>query len=146
MMVAEPTVAVTVNYPSIPLKPDNLIAPDNPNAVLLLFQRDCVNLTLEVGQEIILGRIHPTNAVEPQVDLTTYGGCMDGVSRLHAALTRDVSGWYLTDLESSNGTWVNGTRIAPYVPYRLMEVNDIRFTHLEVKIVLPDSSSPESHV
>jgi hypothetical protein len=33
------------------------------------------------------------------------------VSRHHARLERDGSGWLVVDLESTNGTWVNGERI-----------------------------------
>src|SRR5881397_1148139 len=33
------------------------------------------------------------------------------VSRLHAVLERFPAGWCVTDLGSSNGTWVNGERI-----------------------------------
>jgi len=34
------------------------------------------------------------------------------VSRRHARLDRTAEGWRLTDLGSSNGTFVNGRRIA----------------------------------
>jgi signal transduction histidine kinase len=33
------------------------------------------------------------------------------ISRRHAALTPDMGRWYITDLESSNGTFVNGVRV-----------------------------------
>lgn len=33
------------------------------------------------------------------------------VSRKHCALSREVNGWYVYDLDSTNGTYVNGTRI-----------------------------------
>jgi FHA domain/Domain of unknown function (DUF1707) len=42
-------------------------------------------------------------------------GCVitdDTVSRRHAKLTRTTTGWTLRDLASSNGTYVNGARIA----------------------------------
>jgi len=32
-------------------------------------------------------------------------------SHLHAVLERFAAGWCVTDLGSSNGTWLNGTRI-----------------------------------
>ena len=33
------------------------------------------------------------------------------VSREHAVLVRDESGWLLEDLQSANGTWYRGERI-----------------------------------
>ncbi|CAG0971552.1 two-component system, NtrC family, sensor kinase [Phycisphaerales bacterium] len=35
----------------------------------------------------------------------------NAVSRRHAELTPDDGAWYIRDLQSQNGTWVNGTRI-----------------------------------
>jgi len=35
----------------------------------------------------------------------------DTVSRRHAALARDAEGWTVTDLGSSNGTWLDGRRV-----------------------------------
>src|SRR6185369_16448921 len=34
------------------------------------------------------------------------------VSRRHAELTPDNKAWYIRDLSSQNGTWVNGVRIS----------------------------------
>lgn len=41
------------------------------------------------------------------------------LSRDHARLTADPAGWWLTDLESRNGTAVNGLPLDPGVPRRL---------------------------
>jgi DNA-binding CsgD family transcriptional regulator len=41
-----------------------------------------------------------------------------GVSRLHAVVERLGSGWSIRDLDSTNGTWVNGRRIAAEHPLR----------------------------
>lgn len=34
------------------------------------------------------------------------------VSRYHARISRDAEGWWLQDLQSANGTWINGRRLA----------------------------------
>ena len=39
-------------------------------------------------------------------------------SRLHAVLEQFAAGWCVTDLGSSNGTWVNGERIWSAQPLR----------------------------
>jgi pSer/pThr/pTyr-binding forkhead associated (FHA) protein len=49
------------------------------------------------------------------------------VSRCHAMLLRDSSGWLLVDLESTNGTLVNGVPAQPDAPVRLADGDSIRF-------------------
>lgn len=46
------------------------------------------------------------------------------VSRRHAEIAHDGRGWVLTDLGSSNGTWVNGSRISG--PHRVSSATTIR--------------------
>ncbi|HET7322497.1 MAG TPA: FHA domain-containing protein [Longimicrobiaceae bacterium] len=51
----------------------------------------------------------------------------DSVSRAHAALDHEGGGWRLTDLDSTNGTYVNGVRLAPRVPTPLPDGAEVRF-------------------
>lgn len=66
-------------------------------------------------------------------DRTTVGSAgengvaLDGdptASHLHAVLERFAAGWCVTDLGSSNGTWVNGERI--WSSHRLRHGDEIR--------------------
>jgi hypothetical protein len=52
------------------------------------------------------------------------------VSRLHAQLERTSDGWLLSDLESTNGTRVNGWRVRGKVPVRAGDL--VSFGNLEV--------------
>jgi pSer/pThr/pTyr-binding forkhead associated (FHA) protein len=52
------------------------------------------------------------------------------VSRLHAQLERTPEGWLLSDLESTNGTRVNGWRVRGKVPVRAGDL--VSFGNLEV--------------
>ena len=52
------------------------------------------------------------------------------VSRLHAQLDRTPGGWLLSDLESTNGTRVNGWRVRGKVPVRVGDL--VSFGSLEV--------------
>ena len=51
------------------------------------------------------------------------------VSRRHAELTPDSGSWYVRDLKSHNGTWVNGTQIAKRVPSRCCRIANIGSSH-----------------
>ena len=52
------------------------------------------------------------------------------VSRLHAQLERTPEGWLLSDLESTNGTRLNGWRVRGKVPVRAGDL--VSFGNLEV--------------
>lgn len=115
-------------------KQTNISAAD---CVALIFSTSTLNVSLKCGDEIMLGRLHPTNKIQPQVDLTERGGGLYGVSRLHAALRRNDDSWWIEDLDSSNGTWVDGERVAPFCAVRLNARSKVMLANLEVEIVLP---------
>jgi pSer/pThr/pTyr-binding forkhead associated (FHA) protein len=52
------------------------------------------------------------------------------VSRLHAQLERTADGWLLSDLESTNGTRVNGWRVRGKIPVRAGDL--VSFGSLDV--------------
>jgi pSer/pThr/pTyr-binding forkhead associated (FHA) protein len=70
--------------------------------------------------ELINDRSTVGNAVENDVALTEDATA----SHLHAVLERFAAGWCVTDLGSSNGTWVNGERI--WASRRLRHGDEIR--------------------
>jgi hypothetical protein len=51
----------------------------------------------------------------------------DSVSDVHARLEYDTGGWRLTDLESTNGTTVEGVRLAPHIPTPVHAGMAVRF-------------------
>ena len=61
------------------------------------------------------------------------------VSRQHAQLERTPDGWLLSDLESTNGTRVNGWRVRGQVPVKTGDL--VSFGSLEV-ILAPADSPP----
>jgi S-DNA-T family DNA segregation ATPase FtsK/SpoIIIE len=65
-----------------------------------------VRLTLVYGEPVRLGR-HETGAVGEGI------GQHKNVSRLHAQLELKPDGVVITDLGSTNGTFVDGLRIEP---------------------------------
>jgi hypothetical protein len=62
------------------------------------------------------------------------------VSRRHAQLERTKDGWQITDLESTNGTRVNGWRVRGKVPVRVGDV--VSFGNLETVFLRGDDPVP----
>lgn len=82
-----------------------------------------IELVIERGT--LAGRVIPLQP--PQVVLGRGGEMGPGrvalpdpaASRQHACLRSGPEGWSLVDLESTNGTYLNGQRLLPHQPHRL---------------------------
>jgi hypothetical protein len=62
-------------------------------------------------REIIIGREDPVNGIFPDIDLTDHGGDEGGVSRKHARVTLEGGQFAIEDLNSTNHTYVNRSRL-----------------------------------
>jgi hypothetical protein len=72
-------------------------------------------LPLADRTEFTLGRSAEGQPIVPDVDLSPHNAYASGVSRLHAVLKLIKDQIILMDLGSSNGTYLNGNRLPPYV-------------------------------
>jgi len=84
--------------------------------------------------EARIGRLDPTRGIFPDLDLTPDGGLEHGVSRLHAVIRRDDRGIFLIDLDSINGTMINGRRLPPHQPYPLHSGDEVRLGRLVMHV------------
>ena len=84
--------------------------------------------------ELIIGRAHKGSA--PDIDLGPYGGSQAGVSRQHSRLLYKDKQWYVEDLGSTNGTFVNGARLAPHRPVAFKDGDLIRCGQIELELRL----------
>jgi pSer/pThr/pTyr-binding forkhead associated (FHA) protein len=75
------------------------------------------------GTEMLIGRASAARGIFPDIDITSPAGGVPedtGVSLSHARLVRGAGGtWSVTDLDSINGTRVNGRAIRPGIPVPL---------------------------
>jgi hypothetical protein len=85
-------------------------------------------------KEVILGR-KTGEAAEPLVDLTDLDGFAKGVSRRHALIRALENGYVIVDLNSSNGTWLNGKRLAPTKANDLASGSAVQLGHLKLFII-----------
>jgi len=93
-------------------------------------------VTLELKEEIQVGRSDPANQFWPGLDLTVDEGAHKGVSRRHAAIQHSNRGIVLVDLNSTNGTTLNGYRLPPDLPYPLHNGDEVSFGRLLVHVFL----------
>jgi hypothetical protein len=83
--------------------------------------------------ELYIGR-QESGHEKPDMDLSMWGAFHRGVSREHALLIRTTSQLLLSDLDSTNGTFVNGERLNPDEPQVLHSGDEVTFGSLTVRV------------
>lgn len=91
-------------------------------------------ITLMGKDEYRLGRVDPQQQDNPDLDLTPYNGLTLGVSRIHLCVQQTEDGIAITDLGSSNGTYLKGKRLRPNRASVIKSGDDIRLGKLDLKI------------
>src|SRR5262249_52050362 len=82
----------------------------HPNPVT--FEINGEQVALPQGDTLVIGRrTLPADTEQPDVDLSRFAATQMGVSRTHMRLVRRDNLLYMCDLESRNGTWLNGKRL-----------------------------------
>jgi ribosomal protein L32 len=95
-------------------------------------------------QEIIMGRRDPNTGGMPDVDLTAYAGYRMGVSRRHAAIRLQDKQLQVSDLGSSNGTFLNGTRLNAHRPYPLRDGDEVRLGQMVLRLYFQSNKDRKS--
>jgi predicted component of type VI protein secretion system len=93
-------------------------------------------LPLPDRTEFTLGRSAEGQPIVPDVDLAPYNAYVNGVSRLHAAIKRVISRIVVVDLGSSNGTYLNGTRLTPYVEMPVVHGDLVYLGKLKIQVLI----------
>jgi serine/threonine protein kinase len=94
-------------------------------------------ITLDEGQEFVLGRVDEGMQNKPEIDLSAFQAFQKGVSRRHALVTLgEKKTVNLTDLNSTNGTWVNGTKIKAQIPMTLHHGDVISLGKLVIQVLV----------
>jgi len=93
-------------------------------------------LPLSERIEFTVGRIGEGQPIMPDIDLTPYQAFVKGVSRLHTALKREGKRVLVMDLDSSNGTYLNGKRLKPNTYNTLDHGDIISLGKLKIQVLL----------
>ena len=100
-------------------------------------------LTVDVRKPIILGR--SSTQAQNVVDLTAFNALEHGVSRRHCKLELKDGQLLVTDLESSNGTYLNNKHLVPHQKYVVLHGDRLILgtLHLTVEYLTLNDDSPQ---
>ena len=91
---------------------------------------------LPPAPELYLGRLDAAHGIFPDLDLTADGGLEGGVSRRHAKIHQQGNRFFIEDVGSANGTFLNGQRLTPYLPHPLHDGDELQLGKLRLKVIL----------
>jgi hypothetical protein len=103
--------------------------------VILLVRGMAERLVMQENVVYRLGRFELGARGETDIDLTPYGAMDRGVSRMHAQLELKDNKLYITDLNSTNGTYLNASRIEPFQAMVLHKGDDVILGRLAVQVL-----------
>ena len=84
--------------------------------------------------DVVIGRSSNANALSPDIDLTHYDAEALGVSRLHVSIKRSDKTLTITDMNSSNKTYLNGQVLHPNEVRVLNDNDEIRLGRLYLRV------------
>jgi pSer/pThr/pTyr-binding forkhead associated (FHA) protein len=85
--------------------------------------------------EFILGRSTEGQTIIPDIDLSSYNAYEKGVSRLHATINIQGENVLIKDLDSANGTWINGKRVDPQKDYNINHGDNVILGQLVFQVL-----------
>lgn len=129
-----PSLFDTVNDPNFPPASTRII--ENVDTLTVYIPGRMEPLVLQNMTRILIGRRDDDAGFFPTIDLVPYYGLMLGVSRRHAELTLEKGKCQIKDLNSSNGTWLNQTKLIPDEIYEVHNGDQIRLGRLLMAVFL----------
>src|SRR5262245_52938651 len=106
---------VVDTFQPVPTKPQLPLAPSEPELTLMIVTPTGVQpITVPPGEQITLGRTNQGGQANLHLDFDPFAAAELGVSRLHAVINYTQPIATIADLESTNGTYLNGQKLKPY--------------------------------
>lgn len=104
------------------------------DALILQMEGEEASIMVQIRREVILGRVTDQSDETTYINLTPYKAEDAGVSRRHARLVRDNRAVYLSDLNSTNGTRLNGEPLAAGLEKRLRDGDEISLGKFKIYV------------
>lgn len=106
-----------------------------PASHIIVLEVDSRFYPLPDQESVIIGRrstAHGQYALD--VDLSFFNGLGHGVSRQHLTITRKNTLVYIYDMNTTNGTWLNGQKLTPMSERLLRDGDQLRLGQLKVRV------------
>lgn len=132
--VSLPEEAPVAEQPAVGAQPP--VAPPAVMAKLITDEGVEIKLDFETKSELLIGRADPVSRIFPDIDLTPHGGYEAGVSRKHCIIRYASGQFTVEDLESTNGTKLNGRFIQPKAPQPLNDGDELMLGALRLRFSL----------
>lgn len=106
-----------------------------PGAVLVSVPSGMV-FELKPDMEMLIGRGDPGEGLEADITLADEAARLEGVSRLHAKVFCKEDVYYISDLNSTNSTYLNNVKLPPQQSARLGDGDEIRLGRYALRMRL----------
>jgi pSer/pThr/pTyr-binding forkhead associated (FHA) protein len=93
-------------------------------------------IQLPSGEDVRVGRLDAAHGIFPDIDLTPDGGLEGGVSRRHCKIYEEDGDYFVEDLGSANGTFLDGERLTPYLPHVLEDGDKLQLGRVELEVAI----------
>lgn len=112
------------------------------NGFAVYFHGNAASIATATDKQVVLGRKTEGEA-KPIVDLTPLNGFALGVSRHHVIIRSNDKGYTVMDLNSSNGTWLDGKILTPAETYDLPSGSTVQLGRLKLVVTYrsPDNKN-----
>jgi pSer/pThr/pTyr-binding forkhead associated (FHA) protein len=84
----------------------------------------------------LIGRRDDERGIVPELDLSNEGGLEGGVSRAHAVIHVTPAGYTIEDLQSTNETLLNFSRLLPRQQYPVKDGDQLRLGTLTMLVII----------
>jgi len=115
-------------------KLDQITTQNRPDTLVIFVEGYQSPFSVAVHNQATMGRYSGAPKAD-HVELEPYGAVDHGVSRLHAVIRQTSPGVFeVEDLDSANGTFINGVSLAPHQPRPLKNGSELRLGELRMRV------------
>lgn len=111
------------------------LSPRDDREIILVIRGIIERFVVPSDRKITLGRADVKMRYVPDIDLTPYGALDRGVSREHARIWVDDGNLFISDNNSTNGTYIGGERLPAEAPTRLNKGDELMLGRLAIQIL-----------
>lgn len=116
------------------------------NTLVLFVSGEDEPVLIKDVEEIVLGRPMVERPGERSFDLTDYGAITLGVSRRHARISYANEMFQVIDLDSTNGSTLNGRYLPPAQPQRLQPFDQLALGQLRLTVFFNINPSEQKKI